>query len=437
MKQLMKLTMAIALVALFSMAEASVAFAQTKIDFYFPAGVQGPVARNMQKLVKQYNDSQDNVKVVAAYTGNYTQTKTKAQAAIAAGAPPALALMSANLTLELVLDEQIISIEDLLNKEGINRQEFLSDFWPALHKNAIVNDTLYAIPFQNSTPLLYINAVHFREVGLDPNNLPNTWDDMLAAAKKLTKRDGTEVTRYGIVLPQNVSYLSWVFQAFVMSNGGDFFNADFGGEVFFDAKETKEALKFYRSLAYEHDVMPRSITDSKQVSTNFISGRASMMILSTGAMGFIRKNAPFEYKVGFVPGNVRNAVPIGGGSIVIFKGQQPDKLAAAWDFAKWITDAPQLGFWSRATGYFAPRQSSYDIPEMQAFMEKYPDANTAVKQLKYAQPWLATYKTLAVRKALEDELQLVIAGKKSVDEALDAAQKKADKILKPYVDSVK
>jgi len=437
MPKLMKITLAIATAAVFCMAEASVAMAKTKIDFYFPAGVQGPVARNMQKLVKQYNASQDKIEVVAAYTGNYTQTKTKAQAAIAAGAPPALALMSANLTLEFVLDEQIESIEELLKKEGQNRKNFLSDFWPALHKNAIVNDALYAIPFQNSTPLLYINAEHFRAAGLDPANPPKTWDDLLAAAKKLSKRDGTEVTRYGIVLPQSSSYLSWVFQAFVMANGGDFFNANFGGEVYFNAKETKGALTYYRGLAYDHDVMPRSITDSKQVSTSFIAGKASMMILSTGAMGFVRKNAPFEYTVGFVPGNVRNAVPVGGGSIVIFKGQQPDKLAAAWEFAKWLTAAPQLGFWSRATGYFAPRKSSYEIAEMKTFLSKYPDASTAVKQLPYAQPWLATYKTIAVRTALEDELQLVIAGKKSVDEGLDAAQKKAEKILKPYVDSVK
>lgn len=434
MKRLIKPALAVVAIALSLAAAVPDAVAETKIDFYFPAGVQGPVARNMQKLVTQFNESQDKIEVVAAYTGNYTQTKTKAQAAIAAGAPPALALMSANLTLEFVLDDQIVAIEELLTKDGNDKAEFLSDFWPALHKNAIVNDVLYAIPFQNSTPLLYVNAEHFREAGLDPNSLPKTWKEMLEVAKKLTKREGNEVSRYGIVLPQSSSYLSWVFQAFVMANGGDFFNANYGGEVFFNAPETKEALKFYRALAYEYGVMPKSVTDSKQVSTSFISGNASMMILSTGAMSFVRKNAPFEYKVGFVPGNVRNAVPIGGGSIVIFKGQAPEKLAAAWEFAKWLTDAPQLGAWSRATGYFSPRKSAYDIAEMKDFLAKHPDAKTAVKQLPYAQPWLATYKTIAVRTALEDELQLVIAGKKSVDDGLEDAQKKAEKILKPYVD---
>jgi sn-glycerol 3-phosphate transport system substrate-binding protein len=216
MQKLVKLFAVFVFAVAFGTVDASAA--KTTIEFYFPAGVQGPVARNMQKLVKEYNGSQDKVKVIAAYTGNYTQTKTKVQAAISAGSPPALALMSANLTLESVLDDQIVSIQDLLKKDGVDRSDFLSDFWPALHKNAIVNNVLYAIPFQNSTPLLYINVEHFRKAGLDPDNPPKNWDELLAAAKKLTKRDDSQVTRYGIVLPQSISYLSWVFQAFVMSN---------------------------------------------------------------------------------------------------------------------------------------------------------------------------------------------------------------------------
>ena len=52
------------------------------------------------------------------------------------------------------------------------------------------------------------------------------------------------------------------------------------------------------------------------VSTAFLSGQASMMLLSTGSLTHIRNNAKFPYKVAFVPMNVRNAVPIGGASLV-------------------------------------------------------------------------------------------------------------------------
>ena len=60
--------------------------------------------------------------------------------------------------------------------------------------------------------------------------------------------------------------------------------------------------------------------------------------------------------------------------------------------------------------------------------------NTAVEQLAFAKSWFATYKTVAVRKAIEDELQAVLSGKKQPKEAITAAQKAADEILRPYVE---
>ena len=77
---------------------------------------------------------------------------------------------------------------------------------------------------------------------------------------------------------------------------------------------------------------------------------------------------------------------------------------------------------------------AYDTPEMQAFTAKNPDAKIAVDQLAYAKPWFATYKTVAVRKAIEDELQATLAGRKTPKEALASAQKNADAILREYVE---
>jgi sn-glycerol 3-phosphate transport system substrate-binding protein len=49
---------------------------------------------------------------------------------------------------------------------------------------------------------------------------------------------------------------------------------------------------------------------------------------------------------------------------------------------------------------------------MKEFIAKNPDAKVALDQLPYAKPWFATYQTVAVRKALEDEVQAVLNGKK-------------------------
>ncbi|MDP1908801.1 MAG: extracellular solute-binding protein, partial [Hyphomicrobium sp.] len=142
------------------------AAAQTKIDFFFPVPVEGKLAREMTRLVKSYNDSQKEVEVTAVYTGGYDDTKLKAQAAAKAGKPPAVVLMSANFNVDLKLSGDIGSLEPMLKADGKTSDGLLADFWPALHANAVVDGELYAVPFHNSTPLLYYNVEHFKEAGL-------------------------------------------------------------------------------------------------------------------------------------------------------------------------------------------------------------------------------------------------------------------------------
>jgi len=177
------------------------------------------------------------------------------------------------------------------------------------------------------------------------------------------------------------------------------------------------------------------VTDSKQVSTSFFSGKSSMIVLSTGALSFVRENAKFDYDVAFIPRNVRNAVPIGGASLVSFKGTTPEQKKAAWTFISWLTSPEKIGHWSRFTGYFSPRQTAYDLPEMKEFIARNPDALRAVEQLKHAQPWIATYNTVGVRKAVEDQMQALLGDPSlSVDEAAAKAQRDADELMKPYID---
>ena len=184
------------------------AWSQTKIDFFFPVPVEGKLAREMTRLVKLYNESQKDVEVVASYTGGYDDTKLKAQAAAKAGKPPSVVLMSANFNVDLKLSGDIISLEPMLKADETTREDFLKDFWPALHANATVDGELYGVPFHNSTPLLYYNVEHFKEAGLDPAKPPRTWAEMVDAAKKLTKGD-----RSGFLMPAGYDYLGWLMEA--------------------------------------------------------------------------------------------------------------------------------------------------------------------------------------------------------------------------------
>ncbi|MGH6798710.1 MAG: extracellular solute-binding protein, partial [Roseiarcus sp.] len=202
---------AVALAA--ALGASAAASAKTAIDFYFPVPVQGALSREMARIVKEFNDKSADVEVTAAYTGSYDDTRLKSQAAIDAGKPPAVTLMSANFVQEFVISGEIEAIDDLLAENGGDPKTFLDDFWPALRGNAVANGKIYAIPFQNSTPLVYINVDQFKEAGLDPAKPPATWVEFIAAARKLAKHEGDKTTRYAFEMPSTYDYCGWLTQA--------------------------------------------------------------------------------------------------------------------------------------------------------------------------------------------------------------------------------
>jgi sn-glycerol 3-phosphate transport system substrate-binding protein len=153
-----------------------------------------------------------------------------------------------------------------------------------------------------------------------------------------------------------------------------------------------------------------------------------------GSLSFVRDNMKTPYRTAFLPRAMVHAAPIGGASLIIPRGNTPERQAAAWTLINWLVSPEIAGGWSRFTGYFAPRIAAYDLPDMKDYLAKYPDAKVALDQLGYARGWFATYNTVSVRKALEDGVQAVLSGKATPEAAMVTAQKQADELMKPYVE---
>ncbi len=283
---------------------------------------------------------------------------------------------------------------------------------------------MFGVPFQNSTPLLFYNVQAFKDAGLDPDKPPVTWQDWVDAAGKLSK-PGAD--KWGIVWPNSYDYCGWLTSTLAMSNGGQYYDTSYGGQVYYTEPATVATLQFIHDLVHKHKVMPPGVLDPNGTTAAFFSGRAGMMMLSTGALGFVRDNMKQPYRVAFVPKNVVNAAPVGGGSLIIPVGNSAERQAAAWTLIKWLTSPDISGQWSRFTGYFAPNRGAYDLPEMKDYMTRNPDAGVALDQLnRYGRGWFATYKTVPVRKAMEDQVQAILNSGIAPDAAASHAQKDAD-----------
>jgi sn-glycerol 3-phosphate transport system substrate-binding protein len=410
------------------------AHAATDIDLFFPVPVQGKLANEMQRLVEVFNKDHADIHVTPVYSGSYDDTNLKTHAAIQAGKPPAAVIMSANFVREYVINDEIVNLDALIRKDGQIPDAFINQFWPALKLNATEQGHVYGVPFQKSTPLLYYSVDAFKDAGLDPDHPPVTWQDWIDAAKKLTKRDGTTTTRWGLMMPGTYDYCGWITSGLAMSNGGDFYNTGYGGEVYYTQPSTIGAVKFLDAMVHKAKAMPEGVTDANAVTTAFFQGRTGMMILSTGSLSFVRDNMKTPYRTAFLPRAMVNAAPIGGASLILPKGNTPDREQAAWTLIKWLTSPEIAGGWSRFTGYFAPRIAAYDLPEMKTFIADHPDAKVALDQLVYARGWFSTYNVVGVRKALEDGVQAVLSGKATPEAAMAKAQLEADTLMRPYVE---
>jgi sn-glycerol 3-phosphate transport system substrate-binding protein len=236
------------------------------------------------------------------------------------------------------------------------------------------------------------------------------------------------------MMPGSYDYLGWITSALVMANGGEYYNQDYGGEVYYNTPTTLGALTFLDDMVHRWHVMPEGVLDPNGVTSAFFAGRAGMIILSTGALGFVHDGMKSPYKVAFLPKHLRHAAPIGGGSLIIPKGVPEDQQKAAWVLIKFLTSAEVAGEWSRFTGYFAPNRAAYDMPEMKQYLAGNPDAKVALDQLQYAQPWFATVNTVGVRKALEDQVQAMLSGRTTPGKAMVDAQAGADALMHAYVE---
>ena len=104
----------------------------------------------------------------------------------------------------------------------------------------------YAIPFAVSTPIMYYNVELLEQAGLDPENPPQTWPEVIEAAKEVQALGG-DITGmwYDYLITGN-----WTYQALVYSKGSSMMD-DSEANITFGDKTGVEAAQLIRSFVDE------------------------------------------------------------------------------------------------------------------------------------------------------------------------------------------
>jgi len=402
--------------------------APVEISLHYPVGVSGPLAKIIDGYVGEFNQQNPSIKVTPVYDGDYVSTAAKVLQLAQAGTPADVAIVNAAAMYQLTDADAVMPLDDLIAQSG--GDTYRNDFYPAFLANSQMGGHTWSIPFQRSTLVLYYNKDLFQQAGLA--NAPQSWDDMVQDAQKLTQKDSSgNVARYGVGFPSSGTAY-WEFQALAIEAGQNVFDNNTGNKVFFNAQASVDALQFMIDLNKKYDVSPPGAVNWDTLPSDFAAGKFAMIYHSTGSLTSVLKSAQFNVGVAILPKKQQYGTPTGGGNLYIMKGIPADHVAAAWKLIQWLSTPEREAQWSIDSGYVAPRKSAYDTPALKEYTTKYPQALVARDQLQYAQNELGTHEMVQVQKILSDAIQAGITGQAAPQAALDQAQQAATQVLAQF-----
>ncbi len=392
--------------------QASASQGPVKITLWY--SVSGDPGKATQVLVERFNQSQNKVQLEGVYSGSYEDTMPKLLAAAVAGGLPSIAHMAHAYAPQMVKAGYIESLDDLLSKEP----EVKADYVQSLYDANVYQGKVYGVPYNCSTPIYYYNKDLYKKAGMDPEKSPATWDDMYQASARITSLGGDTI---GYNLERGSG---WISQGYVWEFGGDWIRAD-NGAVLWDTPESVAALSFMKKMVKD------KVAVYKGGDKLDASGRSGGVLRSTASLTSIISRFQYNVGVGVVPRNVKQIVPMGGGSLYIVKGKPAAEKLAAWEFLKFATNPVSQMFWAKSTGYQASSKKAVDSVEMKQLWEKDPRWKKTYDQLAYAQgedhTWLGPFQE--VRDVFNDAWDRTILNDLDPRATLAEAQAKANKIL--------
>jgi multiple sugar transport system substrate-binding protein len=253
---------------------------------------------------------------------------------------------------------------------------------------------LYGLQPVTNTIGLFYNKDILGKAGVKP---PTTWDELKAAAKKLTVGK-----QYGIAFSAPANYEgTWQFLPFMWSNGGD--------EKNIATPQTAAALQLWVDLVKDGSA-PRSVVNWTQADVNdqFKAGNAAMMVNGPWQFPVLNQDKQLHYAVIPTPAPKAGATvvsPLGGETWTIPQtGDKARQQKAAKIVECLNSDDNQLLLARERqtvpTKSALQKQFVADQPTMKPFSELVSDARARTGELGADWPKAATKIYTAVQEAL-------------------------------------
>lgn len=396
-----------------STAQAANDGSRTEVEFWswWRAEARKPY---IDQMVADFNASQNKYHVTYVVTP-WSDIFTKNIAQIAAGNP---------------CDVIVNSMEGLRFRAQEGQVECLDSYVTDEMKYIFYEQTMdacigedgktYAVPLSIDTRVLFYNKEHFKEAGINPEDI-KTWADVEQAAMKLDRKSGDKYERIGLMPTMgNGGVTTWMVNA----NGGPcWFNPE-TGEVTANSESNKEAfawIKKQNDRYGEVAINEMTAAFSSGMADPFASGIMSMIVNVSAYVSSLRQTAPdLDYGVIMIPefkegnGHVSN----GGGFVLeIPKGAKNPE--GAFEFIKFVTSKETQDYLSTKIGDFSARA---DFDETTEFY-KQPNVPDLTKALEFTSYIVIPNKLQGYSSVVDPLVDEAVLGLVPTDKALDNIQK--------------
>lgn len=379
----------------------------------------GPAAK---ELVQLFEAKHPDIKVVEKFQpGVYTGLMQQLQVSLAAKRPPAVAQIGYNLTAYAAGQFPHV----LLDKYRKSDPAFFKGIPDNIMALGGLGGSLHGIPFGVSTPVMYYNADLFKAAGLNPDQPPQTWDELQRQGAIIKQKTG----KLAVYLQQPND--EWIDQTLIWGNGGRPLSED-AKRVGWDAPEAIEAMQMWQDMVNKSKIAA-NLTWEEGLQA-FLSGHIAMCLTTIGRQEHMRRNASgFQVRAVPVPrfGSKPLATATGGNVLMIF-ASDPAQEKAAWEWIKFVLSPEGATVWTKGTGYLPPRAELANDPRyLKPFFDEAPLMKAALQTFPYAKPWVSFPgpRGLEITKILIKARDEVLEGKRPAEPILKEAAQQASALL--------
>lgn len=333
MKKLLSLVLAAVLCL--SLVPVAMADATVEIDFWCNFGGESYYVPMAEKFMAE----NPNVKITVMEVP-FWDYGTKLDPSLVAGTAADIFMNSTSYYKNYAQQGFIVPIdEQLAASKYWNADERLS----SAVENAKLNDKTWCVQYVCATSMLFYNKDMFTAAGLDPEQPPKTWDEVLEYAEKLTIFDENgNITQLGYhplyTAAANPDMYLANYGVTLMDGETVAFNTEAGVKCFADM------LKYNDIIPYDSFVAFREIANAEYSTTNlnyFEAGKVAMLVASNdqGPL-MISKDLNLNIGVTLIPTGGENTTNVcfSDGMAYMFTDHgDPARLQAAVDFAAFMT----------------------------------------------------------------------------------------------------